>query len=54
MEDIRNNGRILNKITASKFITKQAIKNNKLMPSDSFILSTTATIGEYALLTVDS
>ena len=52
MEDIRQNGRILS--DASQHITEQAIKGGKLFPANSLIMSTTATVGEHALITVDS
>lgn len=51
MEDIRVNGRILS--DAIQHITEDAVKGN-LFPSGSIIISTTATIGEHALLIVDS
>jgi type I restriction enzyme S subunit len=51
MEDIRVNGRILP--DSIQHITAEAIKG-KLFPADSIIIATTATIGEHALLTVDS
>ena len=43
MEDIRKNGRIL-----KDSITPAAAKGRGLFPAGSFILSTTATIGEHA------
>ncbi len=52
MEDIRKNGRILN--DSIQHITQKAVKNGKLFPADSIIIATTATIGEHALITVDS
>jgi len=52
MEDIRKNGRIL-KDSIQK-ITPQAVKGGKLFPANSIIMSTTATIGEHALLIADS
>lgn len=52
MEDIRTNGRILN--DSIQHITPSAIKGKGLFPAGSFILATTATIGEHALLTTDS
>lgn len=52
MEDIRANGRILN--DSIQHITPLAIKGKGLFPAGSFILATTATIGEHALLTTDS
>lgn len=51
MEDIRKNGRILN--DSIQHVTRAAIKG-KIFPANSIIMSTTATIGEYALLTSDS
>lgn len=51
MEDIRKNGRILD--DSIQHVTRAAIKG-KLFPANSIIMSTTATIGEYALLTSDS
>ena len=48
MEDIRTNGRILS--DAIQRITTEAVKN-KPFPADSIIVSTTATIGEHALIT---
>jgi type I restriction enzyme S subunit len=50
MEDIRENGRILS--SAMQYITLSATKN-KPFPANSFIVSTSATIGEHALITVD-
>ena len=52
MEDIRANGRILR--DSIQHITSQAVKGGGLFPANSIILSTTATIGEHALLIVDS
>ena len=51
LEDIRKNGNIL--YDAIKHITPLGIKRNGLFPKDSIIVSTTATIGEYALVCVD-
>ena len=51
MEDIRENGRILD--DATQHVTKAAVKGN-LFPADSIIISTSATIGEHALITVPS
>lgn len=51
MEDIRTNGRILS--DAIQHITEEAVKGS-LFPANSIIMSTTATIGEHALLIVDS
>ena len=52
MEDIRENGRFLNE--AKQYITEEAVKGNGLFEAGSFILATTATIGEHAVLIVDS
>ncbi|BAW40802.1 type I restriction enzyme S protein [Helicobacter pylori] len=52
MEDIRENGRILK--DSIQYITPKALKGKKLFPKNSIIISTTATIGEHALLIVDS
>ena len=52
MEDIRDKGRFLS--DSSLHITKSAIKGKGLFSANSFILATTATIGEHALLIVDS
>lgn len=52
MEDIRLHGRILK--DSIQHITLKAVKGGRLFPKDSIILSTTATIGEYAWLNVDS
>jgi len=51
MEDIRVNGRILS--DSIQHITEKAVKG-KLFPANSIIISTTATIGEHALIIVDS
>lgn len=51
MEDIRENGHILN--DSIQHITPIAVKG-KLFPANSIILATSATIGEHALITVDS
>lgn len=52
MEDIREIGR---KLTETKqYITKEAVKGGGLFEAGSFILATTATIGEHAVLIVDS
>ena len=48
MEDIRENGRILN--DAIQHITIEAVKG-KLFEANSVIMSTSATIGEFALIT---
>lgn len=52
MEDIRKNGHILS--DSIQHVTPQAIKNSGLFPAYSVIVATTATIGEHALITVDS
>ena len=52
MDDIRKNGRILS--DSIQHVTPQAVKNGYLFPANSIIVATTATIGEHALLTVDS
>lgn len=52
MEDIRQNGRILS--DAIQHITPAAIKGKGLFPANSIIIATTATIGEHALVIVDS
>lgn len=52
MEDIRANGRILK--DSIQHITEEAVKNSGLFPANSIILSTTATIGEHALIIADS
>jgi type I restriction enzyme S subunit len=49
MEDIRENGRVLD--DAIQHITPEAVKGD-LFPEYSIIVSTTATIGEHALVTV--
>lgn len=48
MEDIRKNGRVL--FDALQHVTTAAVKRGKLFPVNSLIISTTATIGEHALL----
>ena len=50
MEDIRENGNILD--SALQQISESAVKGNKLFPKNSFIIATSATIGEHALITV--
>ncbi|WP_244559315.1 restriction endonuclease subunit S, partial [Bathymodiolus platifrons methanotrophic gill symbiont] len=50
MEDLRTNGNILS--DAIQNAHKNGIKG-KLFPANSIIMSTTATIGEHALVTVD-
>lgn len=51
LEDIRKNGRIL--YDAIKHITEKGVKRGGLFPKDSIIVSTTATIGEYAIIRTD-
>ena len=51
MEDIRANGRILTQ--ALQYVSDKAIKD-KPFPANSIIVATSATIGEHALLTVES
>ena len=51
MEDIRANGRVLN--DAIQKVSRSAVKGGKLFPANSIMLSTTATIGEHALIQVD-
>lgn len=51
MEDIRENGRILK--DSIQHITTKGVKGKGLFPKDSIIISTTATIGEHAILEVD-
>lgn len=52
MEDIRENGRILS--DSIQHVTPEAVKPSGLFPAGSLIVSTTATIGEHALLIADS
>ena len=52
MEDIRLNGRILKE--SLLHVTPEAIKGKGLFEKDSFVLATSATIGEHALLMVDA
>ena len=51
MEDIRENGRIL--ADSTQHVTEEAVKGN-LFPAESIIISTSATIGEHALILVPS
>ena len=51
VEDIRENGRILS--DAIQHVNIAGVKGGKLMPANSLILSTSATVGEHALVTVD-
>ncbi|MBO6084890.1 MAG: restriction endonuclease subunit S [Acetobacter sp.] len=50
MEDIRKYGQRLEK--AHRYVTEVAIKGSGVFPAGSFIISTSATIGEHALITV--
>ena len=52
MEDIREHGHILS--DSIQHITKEAVKGKGLFPANSIIVATTATIGEHALIIVDS
>ncbi len=52
MEDIREHGRVL--ADAIQHVTPQAVKGGGLFPAGSLIVTTTATIGEHALLIADS
>lgn len=52
MEDIRQNGRILS--DSIQHVTEEAVKGGKYFKANSFIIATTATIGEHALLIADS
>lgn len=52
MEDIRANGRILS--DSIQHTTPAAIKGKGLFEANTFILATTATIGEHALIIADS
>ena len=49
MEDIRENGRILN--TSLQKVSESAVKGGRLFPANSIIVATSATIGEHALIT---
>ena len=51
MEDIRENGGILNK--ATQYVSQEAVKGSPF-PANSIIVATSATIGEHALITVPS
>ena len=51
MEDIRKNGHILS--DSIQHITPKAVKGN-LVPANSIIIATSATIGVHALITVDA
>ena len=50
MEDIRENGQILG--NSLQKISDSAVKGGKLFPANSIIISTSATIGEHALITI--
>ena len=50
MEDIRKNGRVLD--SAIQCVNRTAVKGGRLFPANSFLVATTATIGEHALVTV--
>jgi type I restriction enzyme, S subunit len=50
MEDLRQNGRVLE--FASQMVTANASKNGGTFDADSLIISTSATIGEHALVRV--
>jgi len=50
MEDIRSNGQILE--VSIRKISPAAVKGGRLFPANSIIISTTATIGEHALVTI--
>ena len=52
MEDIREHGHILS--DSLQHITIDGVKNGKLFKANSFILATTATVGEHALIIADS
>ena len=51
MEDIRANGRVLS--DSIQHITPESVKGSGLFAANSIIVSTSATIGEHALITVD-
>ncbi|MBJ9954874.1 MULTISPECIES: restriction endonuclease subunit S [unclassified Acinetobacter] len=50
MDDIREKGQILD--DSLQKISESAVKSGKLFPANSIIISTSATIGEHALITV--
>lgn len=50
MDDIRENGQILG--DSFQKVSSSAVKGGKLFPANSIIISTSATIGEHALITV--
>lgn len=53
MEDIRAHGRILPSDSIQR-VSEAAVKKGCLFPAGSIIVSTSATVGEHALLTVDA
>jgi len=50
MEDIRTNGRVLNR--SIQYVNQSAVKGSQLFPANSIIVTTSATIGEHALVTI--
>ncbi|MDD9340668.1 MAG: restriction endonuclease subunit S [Providencia heimbachae] len=50
MDDIRENGQILD--NSFQHISSSAVKGGKLFPANSILMSTSATIGEFALISV--
>ncbi|MDP4535584.1 restriction endonuclease subunit S [Alkalimonas collagenimarina] len=50
MDDLRENGSILN--DSLQKVSNQAVKSGKIFPANSIIVSTSATIGEHALIKV--
>jgi type I restriction enzyme S subunit len=50
MDDIRENGQILD--DSLQKVTESSVKGGKLLPANSIIISTSATIGEHALIKV--
>src|SRR5690554_3539543 len=50
MDDLRENGSILS--DSLQKVSSHAVKGGKLFPANSIIMSTSATIGEHALITV--
>ncbi len=48
MDDIRENGRILS--DSIQHIARKGVKKSGIFPANSLIMSTTATIGEHALI----
>ena len=52
LEDIRANGKTI--MDSVQYITEKAVRNGGLFQKQSIIISTTATIGEYAVLGVDA